>query len=258
MSVDFSVDGSVCTITLNRPEALNAFDRKQINAFSEACFRFRDDEALSVAIITGAGDRAFSAGADIKDLLPALTDHPAEQDSYMLPPTIMAGLTIFKPMIAAVNGFAFGGGMECAMACDLRIASTQAKFGQPEIALGLIPGWGGTQRLPRLVNGAAAMEMLLTGDSIDAETAYRIGLVNVVVPPPDLLATAYEYAERIMKNAPLAIRAAKEAVMRGMETSLDDGIRIEKLLVDQLSYSEDLSEGLAAFREKRRPSFRGV
>ena len=258
MSVDFAVDGRVCTITLNRPEALNAFDRAQAQAFSEACLRFQDDQNLWVAIITGAGDRAFSVGADIKDLLPAMTDHPGQAGGYVAPPTIMSGLFIAKPLIAAVNGFAFGGGMECAMACDLRIASSKARFGQPEVALGLIPGWGGTQRLPRLVPGAVAMELLLTGDPIDAETALRIGLVNAVVEPEALLSTAQEYAARIMKNGPLAVRAAKEAAVRGMETSLNDGIRIEKLLFDQLAYSEDVTEGLAAFGEKRKPEFRGA
>jgi enoyl-CoA hydratase/carnithine racemase len=147
--------------------------------------------------------------------------------------------------------------MELALACDLRVASTKATFGQPEVGLGIIPGWGGTQRLPRLLPGAIAMELLLTGEAIDAETALRVGLVNAVVEPEELMAKAREYADRICANGPLAVRAAKEAAVRGIQTSLDDGLRIEQLLFDRLAYTDDVKEGLAAFLERRPASFKG-
>lgn len=254
MAIGFNSDGHICTITLNRPDALNAFDREQLQEFSDACARFRDDDDLWVAIVTGAGERAFSAGADLKDTIPALLDDPAK-GGYQAPPTIMRGQFIDKPMIAAVNGVALGGGLECALACDLRVASTNARFGQPEVGLGLIPGWGGTQRLPRLIGGARAMELLLTGDAFDAATALEVGLVNAVVEPDELLAKANAYAERICRNGPLAVRAAKEAAMRGGQTTLEEGLRIEQLLFERLAYTDDAREGVAAFGERRPPDF---
>lgn len=254
MALIYDTDEHICTITLNRPKALNAFDREMLQEFSDACARFQDDDQLWVAIITGAGDRAFSAGADLKDTIPALMNDPAK-GNYQAPPTIMRGQTIMKPFIAAVNGLALGGGLEVALACDLRIAARAATFGQPEVGLGIIPGWGGTQRLPRLIGGARAMELLLTGSVIDAETALRVGLVSAVVEPDQLLATANEFAVRIARNGPLAVRAAKEAALRGLETSLDDGLRLEQLLFDRLAYTDDVREGLAAFGEKRTANF---
>ncbi len=256
MVLEFTTDGHVCTITLNRPDALNAFNRELVQAFSDATARFRDDDGLWVAVITGAGDRAFSAGADIKDLIPALMDDPAK-GGYEAPPTIMRGQFIDKPLIAAINGIAYGGGLEVALACDLRVAATTARLGQPEVGLGVIPGWGGTQRLPRLIGGARAMELLLTGDPFDAETVLQIGLVNAVVEPEQLLPTAYRYAERICRNGPIAVRAAKEAAVRGLQTSLNEGLRIEQLLFDRLAYTDDVREGLAAFGERRSPEFKG-
>ena len=225
-------------------------------ACADACAKFAGDDERWVGIVTGSGDRSFSAGADLKDTIPALMDNPAK-GGYVVPPNIMRGQYVSKPLIAAVNGMALGGGMELALACDLRVASTKATFGQPEVGLGIIPGWGGTQRLPRLLPGAIAMELLLTGEAIDAETALRVGLVNAVVEPEELMAKAREYADRICANGPLAVRAAKEAAVRGIQTSLDDGLRIEQLLFDRLAYTDDLKEGLAALLERRPASVKG-
>lgn len=257
MTLTYDTDGHLCTITLDRPKALNAFNQEMLAEFSEACARFRDDPTLRVAIITGAGDRAFSAGADLKELIPALTDDPAK-GGYQLPPTIMRGQIVYKPFIAAVNGLCLGGGMECALACDLRIASRTATFGQPEVGLGVIPGWGGTQRLPRLLSGAWAAEILLTGRPIDADTALRLGLVNAVVEPEQLLSTARDYAERICRNAPLAVQATKEATLRGLQVPLDEGLRLEALLFDRLAYTNDSREGVQAFTQRRPPQFTGT
>jgi len=256
MVLKYETDGHVCTITLDREKALNSFSRELSQEFADACARFDADDELWVGIVTGSGDRAFSAGADLKDTIPALMDDPAK-GGYVMPPTIMRGQYVSKPLIAAVNGMALGGGLECALACDLRVASTNASFGQPEVGLGIIPGWGGTQRLPRLLAGALAMEMLLTGEAIDAETALRIGLVNAVVEPDELLDKARAIADRICANGPLAVRAAKEAAVRGAQTPLDEGLRIEQLLFDRLAYTDDVREGLVAFGERRPPEFKG-
>lgn len=257
MALTYETDGHICTITLNRPKALNAFNQEMLAEFSEACARFRDDLTLWVAIVTGAGDRAFSAGADLKDLIPALTNDPAK-GAYKVPPTIMRGQTVYKPFIAAVNGLCLGGGLECALACDLRLASRTATFGQPEVGLGLVPGWGGTQRLPRLLPGVWAAEILLTGRTIDADTALRLGLLNALVEPEELMATARQYAERICRNAPLAVQAAKEAALRGLQMPLEEGLRLEALIFDRLAYTNDSKEGVQAFAERRPPQFSGT
>ena len=250
-------DAHVCTLTLNRPHAMNAFDRAMLAAFSDACARFRDDPDLWVAIVTGTGDRAYCAGADLNDLIPALMDDPVH-GQYQTPPTIMRGQFIPKPLIAAINGVALGGGMECALACDIRVAARTARLGQPEVGLGLLAGWGGTQRLPRLVGEGLARELLLTGEIIDAETARQIGLVNAVVEPAQLMERARQYAARICHNAPLAVQATKEAMERGIGNSVDGGLRVEQLFFDRLAYTDDVREGIAAFREKRTPQFRGT
>jgi len=257
MAVLYETDGHICTITLNRPDALNSFDRQQLQEFGDACARFTADPDLWVGIITGAGDRAFSAGADLKDLIPVLLDNPA-QGGYQMPPTIMRGQFVPKPLIAAINGLALGGGLECALACDIRIAARGARLGQPEVGLGIIPGWGGTQRLPRLIAGSRAMELILTGDPFDAETALAVGLVSAVTEPEELIAKARALAARIARNGPLAVRAAKEAALRGLEAPLSEGLFIEQQLFDRLAYTEDVREGLAAFGERRAANFRGV
>ena len=257
MSVSYEVTDRVATIVLDRPQALNAFDREQYAAFADACARFRDDDDAWVAIITGAGERAFSAGADLRDMIPALMDEPSKE-RFELPPSIMRGMYVAKPLIAAINGYAFGGGLEVALACDLRIAAEGAQMGQPEVGLGLLPGWGGTQRLPRLLGESRAMEIMLTGDPLTAARAHEIGLVHRVVPADELMDAAREMAERICRNGPLAVRACKSAAVRGMQTSLDEGLRIEQLYFERLAYTDDMREGVAAFNERRTAEFTGA
>ena len=256
MGVTYERSGRVATMVLDRPQALNSFDRAQYQAFSEACLQFRDDEEAWVGIITGAGERAFSAGADLRDMIPALMDEPSKE-RLRLPPTIMRGLVVEKPLIAAINGYAFGGGLEAALACDLRIAAEGAQMGQPEVGLGLLPGWGGTQRLPRLLGESRAMEIMLVGEPLTAQRAFEIGLVHQVVPPEELRAAANALAERICRNGPLAVRACKMAAQRGLATSLEEGLRIEQLYFERLAYTDDMQEGVTAFNERRPANFSG-
>lgn len=254
MSVDYVKEGKVAFFTLNRPEAFNALDQATLEELSRALIDFKDDEALWVGIITGAGKRAFCAGADVKTKLPTIRQTHGQPSPD--PPTILRGLDLWKPMIAAVNGYALGGGLELAIACDLRIASENAVFSCPEVGLGLIPGWGGTQRLPRLIGQARAAGIILTGQSIDAQEAYRIGLVNRVVPQEQLLPAAREMAELICRQAPLAVRAAKQAMIQGLDHSLGDGLALEKTLLDFLATTGDFAEGCAAFLGKRKADFK--
>ena len=252
MALLYEKEDQIVTITLNRPDALNAYDWEQTQEFSKAIVDFRDDPDAWVAIITGAGDKAFSAGADLKKLVPAAQE--TGQPEYV---HIMTGLRIYKPFIAAVNGLALGGGLETVLACDIRIAAENARFGVPEVRWSVIPGWGGTQRLPRMIPWAKAAELLFTGTAIDAQEAYRIGLVNLVVPLSELMPTAKEWARRICQNGPLALRAAKESMMEGINMTLDEGLKLEKSLVDKLLMTEDAKEGVKAFNEKRKPVFKG-
>lgn len=254
MTVDYVKEGRVAFFTLNRPEAFNALDQQTLEELSRALIDFKDDDALWVGIITGAGKKAFCAGADVKTKLPTIRQTHGQP--WADPPTILRGLDLWKPMIAAVNGYALGGGLELALACDLRIASENAVFGCPEVALGLIPGWGGTQRLPRLIGGARAAGIILTGQSFDAQEAYRIGLVNKVVPQEQLLPAAREMAEHICRQAPLAVRAAKQAMVQGLDRSLGDGLALEKTLIDFLTTTEDFAEGCDAFLGKRKANFK--
>lgn len=252
MALLYEKEDKIVIITLNRPESLNAYDWEQTQEFSEAIVKFRDDPDAWAAIITGAGDKAFSAGADLKKLVPAAQE--TGQPEYV---HIMTGLRIYKPFIAAVNGLALGGGLETVLACDIRIAAENARFGVPEVRWSVIPGWGGTQRLPRMIPWAKAAELLFTGTAIDAQEAYRIGLVNLVVPLSELMPTAKEWARRICQNGPLALRAAKESMMEGINMTLDEGLKLEKSLVDKLLMTEDAKEGVKAFNEKRKPVFKG-
>lgn len=252
MALLYEKEDKIVTITLNRPESLNSYDWEQTQEFSEAIVKFRDDPDAWAAIITGAGDKAFSAGADLKKLVPAAQE--TGQPEYV---HIMTGLRIYKPFIAAVNGLALGGGLETVLACDIRIAAENARFGVPEVRWSVIPGWGGTQRLPRMIPWAKAAELLFTGTAIDAQEAYRIGLVNLVVPLSELMPTAKEWARRICQNGPLALRAAKESMMEGINMTLDEGLKLEKSLVDNLLMTEDAKEGVKAFNEKRKPVFKG-
>ncbi len=254
MAIDYKKEGRVAIFTINRPEAMNAMNIETLREFREAIIDFRDDPELWVGIVTGAGEKAFCGGADIKDTLPFMQKH--SRDPWSFPPSIMRGLELWKPLIAAINGMALGGGMEITLACDIRIAAENARLGTPEVKLGLIPGWGGTQRLPRAIPKCKAAEMLLMGKLIDAQEAYRIGLVNKVVPQAELMATAREWAETICQAGPLAVRAAKEAMVRGCDMTLEDGLRLENSLVAYVMATEDFAEGTKAFVEKRKPNYK--
>jgi len=213
---------------------------------------FRDDPELWVGIVTGTGDKAFCSGADIKDTLPYMKDH----SEWLWPTTPKYGLDSWKPLIAAINGVALGGGLEIALACDIRIASENARLGTPEVTLGLMPGWGATQKLPRVIPWAKAAEILFTGKPVDAQEAYRIGLVNKVVSQEELMPTAMEWAETLCQVGPLGVRAAKQAMIRGYSMPLDDGLRLEGSLFKYLLETEDFIEGTTAFTEKRKPDFK--
>ncbi len=243
----------ILVITFNRPKALNSYDPEMCEEFSSALVKFRDDPELRVAIVTGTGEKAFCGGADLKTLIPGMVDK-----SYAVPPMLMRGYhQIWKPFIAAINGMALGGGLETALACDLRIASENAVLGTPEVKWNLIPGWGGTQRLPRMLPRAIAAQILLTGEFISAQEAYRVGLVNKVVPPQDLMPTAMEWAKKMCENGPIAMQAAKEAMIKGSEMTLEDGLRLEYLLMGEVLATEDVKEGLDAFAKRRKPEYKG-
>lgn len=254
MAIDYTKEGRIAIFTINRPEALNSMNVQAMREFHDAMVAFRDDSELYVGIVTGAGDRAFCAGADIKNMLPYLKEIRGKP--WEFPATPFRGLELYKPLIAAINGMALGGGLEIALACDLRIASENARFGNPEVNLGLIPGWGATQRLPRVIPWAKAAEILLTGKPIDAQEAYRIGLVNKIVLPDKVMSAAKEWAAGLCQVGPLAVRAAKEAMIRGYSMPLEDGLKLENALFDYLLGTEDHAEAQAAFVEKRKPNFK--
>ena len=247
----------IVTITINRPEAMNAIDPETHEALIAAWTSFRDDDSAWVAILTGAGDQAFSAGADLKKFVPAefAPRGGAAHNTFGLG-GITRGLEIWKPMIAAINGFCLAGGLEQALACDLRIAAPHARFGLTEVRWGIIPGAGGTQRLPRAVPLAKAMEMILTAEHVTAEEALALGLVNKVVSLPELMPAARALAELLCERGPLALRAAKEAVIRGLSLPLAVGLGLEAVLSGTLRGTEDAIEGPKAFAEKRRPVFK--
>jgi enoyl-CoA hydratase/carnithine racemase len=260
-SVLYAQTDRLVTITINRPEAMNAIDPETHQALIDAWTRFRDDDTAWVAIRTGAGDRAFSAGADLKKLIPAVFATEPQRGrgrhhNDLGLGGITRGLEIWKPMIAAINGHCLAGGLEQALACDLRIASANATFGLTEVRWAIMPGAGGTQRLPRIVPLGKALEMILLGQQITADEAYRIGLVNTVVPLPELMTTARAWAEALCERGPLAVRAAKEAVVRGLSLPLPDGLRLEAFLSGTLRGTEDAVEGPRAFAEKRKPEFK--
>jgi enoyl-CoA hydratase len=247
--------GRVTIITINRPEKRNALNIQTRAEGAAVLEELRDDESVGVVVFTGAGDKAFIAGADIGEFAgrTALT-----QRDVMMGRSLFTAIDTFpKPIIAMVNGYCLGGGCELALSCDIRIASETASFGQPEINLGIIPGGGGTQRLTRLVGEGKAMELILTGDIIDAKTAFTLGLVNMVVPAADLEAKTMEIANRIAEKSPIALRMAKEAVKLASRSNLDEGLRREVDLFALCFSSEDKDEGVKAFLEKRKPSFKG-
>lgn len=246
----------IVTITLNRPEAMNAIDPEAHEALVAAWTRFRDDDDAWVAILTGAGDRAFSAGADLKKFVPAELGARASGGDGLGLGGITRGLEIWKPMIAAVNGFCLAGGLEQALACDIRIAAAHARFGLTEVRWAIIPGAGGTQRLPRAIGLGKAMEMILTAEQITADQALAMGLVNRVVSLAELMPAAHALADLLCERGPLALRAAKEAVIRGLALPLGDGLRVEALLSQTLRGTHDAVEGPRAFAEKRKPVFK--
>jgi enoyl-CoA hydratase/carnithine racemase len=256
VSIDVDVADGVCTIVINRPERLNAMDAEHYQALSQAWRRVRDEAGIRVAIITGAGERSFSTGADIKSFL---TGPPGYDEMWLTQrdQLLNRGLEVWKPVIAAVNGYCLGGGMTLLLATDIRIASPNATFALAEVKRGVIPGNGGTQRALAQLPHPIAMEMLLTGDAIDANTAARWGLVNQVVAQDELIETAQRYARRIAITAPLAVLAAKELALRSRDLDLASGLRLEQVMNRMLMATEDAREGPAAFAEKRAPRFKG-
>ncbi len=246
----------IAIVTINRPKVLNALNATVIDELEKCFLELKDDPEVGVVILTGAGEKAFVAGADITglvDLNPLQGKEFAEKGQRVF--NLIENLG--KPVIAAINGYALGGGCELAMACTIRIASETAKLGQPEVNLGIVPGYGGTQRLPRLVGKGRAMELILTGRMVDAQEAYQMGLVNKVVPPDKLLEEAEAMAKVILSKGPLAVKYAMEAVNRGLETTLEEGLRIEADLFGICCATEDKTEGTKAFLEKRKPNFQG-
>ena len=247
--------GRIAYMTIDRPRALNAIDPQTFQEMSNALVSFRDDKEVWVAIITGSGSRAFCVGADIGEMLPVLGD--IRNEWWRVPPTLFRGLELWKPTIAAINGHALGGGLELALGCDLRIASENATFGFPEVTLGIIPGWGGTQRLPRAIGRAKANEMVLMGERIDAQEAYRLGLINKVVPADQLMPAAEQWAQKLCEIPPIAVRSAKEAMTKGIDMTLEEGLRLETKLMDICTVTQDHLEAKAAFFEKRKPNIQG-
>ncbi len=256
-NIRYEIDGPVALITINREKVRNALNQATTAEIAAALQAVEQDPALRVVVITGAGEKAFVAGADINELRALPTANAARQLAEHGHRVGFAIAGMQKIVIAAVNGFALGGGCELAMACDIRIAADTAKFGQPEINLGLIPGWGGTQRLTRLVGPGMSKLLNLTGDLIDAQEALRIGLVERVVPAAELLPSTIALAKQIASKAPLAVAAIKQAVNRGMDMSLEDGCMYEAALFGSIAASADAKEGTSAFLEKRPPVWRG-
>jgi enoyl-CoA hydratase len=251
------VGQNVLTVTLNRPKVLNALNSRVFDELEAVFEDVRTSEDVRVVVVTGAGDRAFAAGADLKEM--------ASTDSASGERLARRGQEVFdliagcgRPVIALVNGFALGGGCELAMACTMRIASEAAKLGQPEVKLGLVPGWGGTQRLPRLVGRAAALKMMLTGEPVSAAEALRLGLLDEVVPAGELMARGAALARVIADGAPLAVRGCMEAVEQGVGLRLEEGLRVEAEVFGRLSGTEDKREGVAAFLEKRGARWVGM
>jgi enoyl-CoA hydratase/carnithine racemase len=249
--------GHIAYVTINRPDRRNAIDPATSHELKAAFEAFKADDAAWVAILTGAGDQAFSAGADLLAMSQALSGGGEGVPMNVPFGGITRGYECWKPIIAAINGYCLAGGLEIALSCDVRVAAEHAQFGLPEPRRAIIPAAGGTQRLPRSVPLAFAMELLLTGDRFDAQTALRFGLVSRVVPQAELMATAEAIAGRILECGPLAVRAIKQAVLRGREMSLEDGLRLEGQLAGPIFGTEDAREGPRAFAEKRQPAYKG-
>ncbi len=256
-------NGHVTILTINRPESRNALDIETSRELAEHFIDFRDDPESWVAVITGAGSESFCAGGDLKKMggyYASMSSQERRHDREVNPGIggITRNLPIWKPIIAAINGHCLAGGLEIALSCDIRIAEPGATFGLTEVKWGIVPGAGGTQRLPRLIGISRALEMIITARRLDVETALQWGLINQMAPAGKTLEVAMAMAEMICKNGPLAVRAAKEAVIRGMDLPLDDGLRLEQFLAEPVRLSEDAKEGPRAFAEKRAPAFKGL
>ncbi|HVO66784.1 MAG TPA: enoyl-CoA hydratase-related protein [Syntrophales bacterium] len=252
----FAVEDGIATITFNRPKALNAMNTETFKELRDAATRCKDDEGIKALVLTGAGEKAFVAGADISEMQ---NSRPKEALMFMElgHETLRLIETLPKPSIAAVNGFALGGGTEITMSCDIRFASEAARFGQPEILIGLIPGWGGTQRLPRLIGMGRAKELIMSGEMIDAKRAYEIGLVNRVFPADQLLPETMKFARKLAGMPAFAIKMAKHSMNFGYDLALDNANRLEMECCTQCFSTDDQKEGMKAFLEKRKPVFTG-
>jgi enoyl-CoA hydratase/carnithine racemase len=255
-NLQYEKKGSIAYVTVNRPKVLNALNTPTWTDLQAAFEDAKADASVHGVILTGAGDKAFIAGADISELA-HVDAYDAEESSRFGQKVLDLIENLGKPVIAAINGFALGGGCETAMACTIRIAAEHAKFGQPEVKLGLLPGGGGTQRLPRLVGKGRALQLILTGETISAQEAYRIGLVNEVVPAVSLIDRAETILKQIAGNAPIAVKFSLEAANRGMDTSQAEGVALEASYFGICAATEDKKEGTAAFLEKRAPQFHG-
>lgn len=255
-NVAYEKKGGIAYVTINRPKVLNALNTPTWTDLRTAFEDARDDSTVRGVILTGAGDKAFIAGADISELA-HVSAVQAEQSSRFGQKVLDLIENLGKPVVAAVNGFALGGGCETAMACTIRIAVETAKFGQPEVSLGLVPGGGGTQRLPRLVGKGRALQLILSGEMISAQEAHRIGLINEIVPAADLITRAEAILKRIASNAPIAVKYALDAVNKGLETSQSEGLALEASYFGLCAATEDKAEGTSAFLQKRAPQFKG-
>jgi enoyl-CoA hydratase/carnithine racemase len=255
-NVQYEKTGSIAYVTVNRPKVLNALNTPTWTDLRTAFEDAKTDASVHGVILTGAGDKAFIAGADISELA-HVDAYEAEESSRFGQGVLDLIENLGKPVIAAINGFALGGGCETAMACTIRISVEHAKFGQPEVKLGLLPGGGGTQRLPRLVGKGRALQLILTGETISAQEAYRIGLVNEIVPAANLMARAETILKQISANAPIAVKFSLEAANKGMDTSQAEGFALEASYFGICAATEDKKEGTSAFLEKRAPQFHG-
>ena len=256
-NITYETKGRLAYVTINRPDRRNAIDPDTSRELRDAFEAFKADDETWVAILTGTGDQAFSAGADLVAMAQAFAGGDGRPGWDVPFGGITRGFECWKPLIAAINGYCLAGGLELALACDIRIAAEHATFGLPEPKRAIIPAAGGTQRLPRAVPLAFAMELLMTGDRFDAETALRFGLVSRVVPADKLMSTAEEVAGRILECGPLAVRYIKEAALRGREMSLEDGLKLESQMAGKVFQSEDAREGPTAFAQKRKPEYKG-
>ena len=256
MSVEVSREGAVAVVTVNRPEALNAIDLETITVLRDRLRELAVDEGVRAVVLTGSGEKAFIAGADIK-YMSTLTVLQARTWGALGHECATLLETMPKATVAAINGFALGGGCELALGCDIRYASSRARLGQPEVNLGILPGWGGSQRLARVVGLGIAKELIFTGRLVDAEEAHRLGLVNAVFAPEELLPKAIELAQQLAAKSPAALAFAKQATNLSLQGALADGLAQEATLFAALFATEDQTEGMAAFIEKREPGFTG-